>query len=84
MELNDFKDLLFEMMNGGNTVEDIKTDDINDTFMVSMGDGNTFEIKCKELSFLQITYGKNNRRMRVYDKKDSIKMYQSRKDTIKI
>ncbi len=51
MELNDFKDWLFEMMNGGDTVEDIETDDINDTFMVSMGDGNTFERKCKELSF---------------------------------
>ncbi len=51
MELNDFKDLLFEMMNGDDTVEDIETDDVNDTLMVSMGDGNTFEIKCKELSF---------------------------------
>ncbi len=51
MEQNDFKDWLFELINEGDTVEDIETDDINDTFMVSMGDGNTFEIKCRELSF---------------------------------
>lgn len=49
MEQNDFKDWLFELINEGDTVEDIETDDINDTFTVSMG--NTFEIKCKELSF---------------------------------
>jgi len=51
MQLNDFKDGLFELMNMCDTVEDIETDDINDTFKVSMGDGNTFEIKCIELSF---------------------------------
>ncbi len=51
MERNEFKDWLFEMMNEGDMVENIETDDINDTFMVSMGDGNTFETKCKELSF---------------------------------
>jgi len=48
MRLNDFKDWLFELMNESDTVEDIETDDINDTFTVSMDDGSTFEIRCKE------------------------------------
>lgn len=48
MELNEFEDGLFDLMNESNTVEDIEIDDINDTFTVGMKDESIFEIRCKE------------------------------------
>jgi hypothetical protein len=50
MQLNDFKDWLFEVLNENDSmgISDIESDDLNDTFKISMFDGTAFEIKCRK------------------------------------
>lgn len=52
MELNLFKDKLFELLNeNGDTLEvsDIETHDARNVFTVKMADGHTFEIECRQI-----------------------------------
>lgn len=48
VELNDFKDCLFDLINETYTmdVSDIETDDKNSTFFVTISDGSRFKIVC--------------------------------------
>jgi len=49
MELNYFKDLLFDLINESDTldVQDIQSDDKSNTFTVTVNDGTKFDICCK-------------------------------------
>lgn len=51
MDLNLFKDRIFEFLNGDDLkgIVDIDTDDLNDTFIVTMISGRMFEIQCREV-----------------------------------
>ncbi|MDE7017801.1 MAG: hypothetical protein K2P65_09550 [Lachnospiraceae bacterium] len=51
MELNDFKDWLFDVLNeqDSDTIVDIETNDKLNTFQLSMVDGGRFEIECRNL-----------------------------------
>lgn len=52
MDLNYFKDTLFDLINEADTmeIEDITTNDKKNTFMISLIDGSRFELECKEIS----------------------------------
>lgn len=51
MELNYFKDKLFDLLNDSDDmgIADIATDDRRSLFTVSTTDGSTFELHCKKL-----------------------------------
>lgn len=51
MELEDFKDWLFDVLNDadGEIVADIETDEKANTFRLSMVGGSRFEIECRKL-----------------------------------
>lgn len=50
MELNYFKDKLFDLLNESDELDlsDITADDSRGLFTVSTADGSTFEILCRE------------------------------------
>ncbi len=50
MELNYFKDQLFDLLNESDDLDisDIRADDRNHLFTVSMADGSVFEIVCQK------------------------------------
>lgn len=50
MELNYFKDKLFDLLNDSEDMEiaDIEADEGNNLFTVSMADGSVFEIECRQ------------------------------------
>ena len=49
MDLNYFKDCLFDLLNEWDSLEivDIEVQDRNDTITVTVGDGSVFEIRCR-------------------------------------
>lgn len=51
MELEDFKDWLFDVLNEQNSdiVVDIDTNEKLNTFQLNMVDGGRFEIECRKL-----------------------------------
>lgn len=51
MELEDFKDWLFDVLNDADSdiVVDIKTDEKLNTFRLDMVGGGKFEIECRKL-----------------------------------
>lgn len=51
MDLKLFKDRIFEFLNGDDLkgIVDIDTDDLNDTFIVTMISGRMFEVQCREV-----------------------------------
>lgn len=52
MELNDFKDRLFEMLNEGSDelgLTDIEAHDRENIFIVETAEGSRFEIECREV-----------------------------------
>ena len=51
MELNDFKDWLFDVLNEHNSdiIVDIETNEKSNTFQLSMVGGGRFEIECRKL-----------------------------------
>lgn len=51
MDFNLFKDRIFEFLNGDDLkgIVDIDTDDLNDTFIVTMISGRMFEVQCREV-----------------------------------
>lgn len=51
MELNFFKDKLFDVLNESDNLEvaDIKTDERNNIFMIVATEGSIFEIKCRQV-----------------------------------
>lgn len=51
MELNDFKDWLFDLINDAADMDTacIETDDRNNTFIIGMPEGGVFEIRCKKI-----------------------------------
>ena len=51
MKLNYFKDKLFDILNESDELDisDINADDRNDLFTISIADGSTFEIECREI-----------------------------------
>ena len=51
VDLNLFKDRIFEFLNGDDLkgIVDIETDDLNDTFIVTMISGRMFEVQCREV-----------------------------------
>lgn len=51
MELNDFKDWLFDLINEAEDMDTayIKLRDKNDTLIIGMPDGGIFEIWCKKI-----------------------------------
>lgn len=61
MSLNDFKDWLFNLLNGvdADMLADIETKDKLNTFQLSMADGSVFEIECREA---QGVYGKKQQK----------------------
>lgn len=50
MDLNYFKDTLFDLLNDSDQLDlsDITADDRNNLFTVCTADGSTFEILCRE------------------------------------
>ena len=52
MELNYFKDNLFDLLNESDEMDisDIDSDDRNALFIVSMADGSMFEIVCRQVT----------------------------------
>ncbi|MEY8413960.1 hypothetical protein AALB51_22385 [Lachnospiraceae bacterium 62-26] len=50
MEIDDFKDWLFDILNDldSDILADIKLDDTANTFKLIMVGGNVFEIECRE------------------------------------
>lgn len=52
MELNYFKDKLFDLLNESNEMDisDIDSDDRSALFIVSMADGSVFEIVCRQVA----------------------------------
>ena len=50
MELNYFKDQLFDLINESDdmSILEIETNDLNDIFTIIMTDGSVFEIKCSK------------------------------------
>ena len=51
MELNFFKDKLFDVLNDNDSmgISDIETDDRNNIFTVETNDGSVFEIECRQI-----------------------------------
>lgn len=51
MELNFFKDKLFELLDESTTLEisDIETDDLRNIFTLETTDGSLFEIECRKI-----------------------------------
>lgn len=51
MELNYFKDKLFDLLNESDelNLSDISSDDRRDLFTISTSDGSTFELLCRKL-----------------------------------
>lgn len=51
MELNYFKDKIFEALDESSELEivDIDTDDLKNTFTVETTDGSVFEVECRKL-----------------------------------
>lgn len=51
MELNHFKDMIFEMLNesDNNMIRDINTNDKANTFGVTLQDGSVFEVQCRQI-----------------------------------
>lgn len=51
MDLNMFKDSIFEFLNGDDLrdIVDIEADDLNNTFIVTMISGRIFEVQCREI-----------------------------------
>ena len=51
MELNHFKDMIFEMLNesDNNMIRDIDTNDKANTFGVTLQDGSVFEVQCRQI-----------------------------------
>lgn len=49
MELNYFKDKLFDLINESDELDiaDIETEDRKDLFTVTMGDGSVFKVMCE-------------------------------------
>lgn len=65
MELNYFKDKIFELLNESDymNISDIETNDRNNTFTVTFQDGKCFEVECRELhnqSGSSMQWGKKN------------------------
>lgn len=50
MELNYFKDKLFDILNETDDLDisDISADDRNDRFLIYLADGSVFEVECRE------------------------------------
>lgn len=50
MELNYFKDKLFDLLNESDEMDisNIDSDDRNSLFIISMADGSVFEIVCRQ------------------------------------
>ncbi|MBO5146214.1 MAG: hypothetical protein J6C19_11885 [Lachnospiraceae bacterium] len=50
MELNYFKDKIFELLNDADdmNISDIETNDKSNTFVVTLQDGKRFEVECRE------------------------------------
>lgn len=55
MDLNYFKDKIFELINDTDSIDinDIDTDDKSNTFTVSLFDGSTFELECRQVGYRQ-------------------------------
>lgn len=55
MDLNYFKDKIFELINETDSIDinDIDTDDRNNTFTVSLFDGSAFELECRQAGYRQ-------------------------------
>lgn len=51
MELNEFKDRLYNLLDDSENLElaDIDTDDKNDIFTIKTNDGSVFEIKARKI-----------------------------------
>lgn len=51
MDLNMFKNRILEFLNSDDLkgIVDIETDDLNDTFIITMINGRMFEIQCREV-----------------------------------
>lgn len=51
MELEYFKDMLFEALNEADeqNIEDIETNDSENSFEITTTDGNVFEVSCQKL-----------------------------------
>ncbi len=51
MDLNYFKDCLFDLVNEWDSLEivDIEVQDQNDTITITVEDGSIFEIKCRSI-----------------------------------
>lgn len=52
MELNYFKDTIFDMMNNSDEmdIKDIKTNDKENKFTISFMDGTNFELECRQIN----------------------------------
>ena len=52
MELNDFKDKLFELLNKADEmkISDIETNDKENIFKVVLQNGSAFEVQCRQIS----------------------------------
>ena len=52
MDINYFKDILFDLINESDALDvaDIQSDDRANTFAVSMKDGSTFSVQISELN----------------------------------
>lgn len=52
MELNGFKDKIFELINDANDLEidNIETDDKKNTFTIVMQSGFAFELECRQVA----------------------------------
>lgn len=50
MDLNYFKDRLFEVLNESEelNISDISADDVRNIFAIEMADGSVFEIECRK------------------------------------
>ena len=51
MELNYFKDMLFDLLNESDELDlsDIRADDKRDTFILHTADGSVFELLCQKM-----------------------------------
>ncbi len=51
MDLNYFKDKIFDLLNDTNTmfISDIDTNDKENTFKILLQDGNLFEVECRQV-----------------------------------
>ncbi len=51
MDLNYFKDKIFDLLNDTNTmlISDIDTSDKENTFKILLQDGNLFEVECRQV-----------------------------------